>query len=277
MPGGISNIDICNWQYIGGYASNPKIAIDFYTTATAATIKGPWNQLTGALPYDVTVFDLFHTFFTSATFFGQLAYDIGIGAAGLEKLILPNAIVTCGANNNASQNLVRVPLQIPAGTRVAFRYAVTSTGNSFPLGIAMHGYSGDEWEDGYNGTEDMGVTISGTNYTTTFVPSTESAASGAWTQVIASTNREYSGLMVGLHSVVQDSTNFPDVVCDIGVGAAGSEEIIIKDCMWDASKSFMRLFSGVQIPAGSRLAVRGNTDTSAYAGTAGCSLYGIYQ
>lgn len=281
MPGGILfGQEICNPQYIGGQNSSPAADYDYFTVPASVNTKGSWNQLVASAAYDICLLDISYNGFFSSSGFGQIAMDIGIGASGSEVVLIPNLVFGCGINDYDFYSNFQIPVQIKAGTRIAMRYQTTSTTlNSFPLGIRVEAYSGEIHRmEGAAGVDAIGVgTLTGSPYATNFTPGNSSTGKGSWTQLVASTSRDYMGLFVSYVPTAGDTTNFPDLNIDIGIGASGSEQVIIPDMMLDQVINGYHRLIPTPIPAGSRLAVRGVGDTAAVAGTSSVVVYGIYQ
>lgn len=98
------------------------------------------------------------------------------------------------------------------------------------------------------------MSTSGTT-TATNLPSNASAnTKGAWTQLIASTAFEAQGFYASFRGVVASQ----DVLFDIGIGGAGSEQAIISNMAF--SQQTLRVAAGVyiplNIPKGSRISAR---------------------
>lgn len=84
---------------------------------------------------------------------------------------------------------------------------------------------------------------------------------GAWAQAIASLSGDTYGLMITIHNSATSAANRTYAV-DIGVGAAGSEVVIIPDLIGSSAAAYGSVGGGhhyyfpIFIPAGSRVAVR---------------------
>lgn len=82
---------------------------------------------------------------------------------------------------------------------------------------------------------------------------------GAWGEVIASTGKNASGLLV----IVGGGTT-GEFLYDIGIGASGSEKVLLANLYFGMAHSsqyrnFMSFFLPIFIPAGSRISVRGQS------------------
>jgi hypothetical protein len=88
---------------------------------------------------------------------------------------------------------------------------------------------------------------------------------GAWIQLIASTPYDAYGIWVSIEGLSANNTNTAYLV-DIGVGPAGSEQVVLPNLdAWGADSTgwAIRLYwFPVYIPAGSRIAARGQSVTA---------------
>lgn len=271
--------EIANGLYIGNYtnATGVPIAYDFFGTSTNANTKTGWNQLSGGISSDVVQLFIETKLFESATASAQVAIDIGVGASGFEQPLISNLVTSVPANTGQLMHL-QVPVTIQAGARVTMRYATSqaSSVQGFPLGISIKGYDGAFQTEGYGAVEAVNGTFgASTPYSTSFTPGLKTE--GSWTQLVGSTTRNYDGFLVGLDQQGNyDSTNGPQIITDIGIGPSGSEQPMALSIFWDTFQSKIWGPFFFPIPMGSRISVRGATDTAANTGGSGCVVYGIY-
>jgi len=128
--------------------------------------------------------------------------------------------------------------------------------------------------EGVAGYDSIGFS-SATTLGTPFTPA--GFAKSAWTQVIASTVRDYMGLMCSFDG--QGTNAYYELAAiDIGLGASGSEVVLIPDIPAYTAGTAINGGNGfypVDVPSGSRLSVRG---AIAYnPPTMGATLYGAYK
>lgn len=276
MPGGFpAGLGLCNSMFLGETGAQ-VYPIVWPSVAASANTKGSWFELSASTSADICWLEIYADPFESATAGVMIAIDIGIGASGSEQTIISNLLVSVPTNYS---ELLRTafPLQIPAGTRVAVRLACTTVANTAPVELTVVGYDGEFPQmEGCAGVEGIGVSFSSSPYSTAFTPGA-SGALGSWTQIIASTTRDYYGLVVSHDGQMTIDPNFPFVNSDIGIGASGSEQVLIKDLLWQQQHTFVSELFPVQVPAGSRLSVRGTLSTAiGSGGLYGCSLFGVY-
>jgi hypothetical protein len=103
----------------------------------------------------------------------------------------------------------------------------------------------------------------------TFTCDVAAHTKGAWAELIASTTAESNLLWLKFY-LIAISGQATGTLIDIGVGAAGSESVIIGDVA--VGSAFLNapdqaFFVPVNVPAGSRIAVRGQSVRSSQTGT----------
>lgn len=202
--------------------------------------------------------------------------DIGVGPSGSEKILLPNLLVECNANGS-SQGRTQLPLQIPAGTPISFRFCETSPSSvqNFPAGLHLIGFDGGFVQgEGFAGADDIGTSVSGSPYSTTL-----SAAGinsfGSWTQLVASTANDYAGFLIFVgQQGAGDTTNFPWTAFQFGIGAAAAE-IAVEEVAVQTNWGGMFDFVPLAVPAGTRLSGRAAHATSTTE-VAGMAVFGVY-
>lgn len=108
---------------------------------------------------------------------------------------------------------------------------------------------------------------------TAIAPSATINTKGSWTQLIASTPEDMIALMIRI-AYSNGGGNDTGAQIDIGIGASGSEQVLIPNVNLNcaaATASFASiLFSGLfplQIPAGSRLSARSAANIATFSGT----------
>lgn len=199
---------------------------------------------------------------------GEFLIDIGIGAAGSEQVIIPNlhASRPTGGSRNGRNYVFPCGL-IPAGTRISARCQASDTPNSSQVlvhllsgGFPLSGLIGAVIDDIGTNTADSGGTQ--------VDPGATANTKGAYSQLVATSTRRYRGLMVFTGS--QGNLAMADArwLVDIAIGAASSEKIIIPDILFVSGSLTDIITPGaagpflVDIPSGTRLAARAQSDTN---------------
>ena len=241
-------------------------------TSGAAHTYGSWTQIKAANTYasEYCVVMLSNNF-TSAT--TQNAYvDIGIGTSAAD--VFPIIDKLCGSH--AAAGLGRsyfLPIRIPAGMNIYARHQNTVASKNISVQISTFG--GNMNPGNYPCFAEavaLGATIASTTGTTV---TPGASAEGAWTQIVASTTEDFSGLMIsGVFNV--DTTLTANLVTtfDIGIGASGQEKSVGENILVNmpagqvATSSDERAVSVsyptlIGVPVGSRISVRASGSTTA--------------
>jgi hypothetical protein len=182
----------------------------------------------------------------------------------------------CSWNQAYPATGVWLPVYIKAGTRIAVRFQInshvsTGAGGEDILMINMQGLTTNfDWANGYDNLNFVAASTSGTQ----MFPNATNNVKGPWSQIIASTARAYKALLLELDWGKRwQSANY---LIDIGIGAAGSEVVIIPNWSTDsqqASNSF--LLMPIPVAAGQRIAARLQTAGDSGDGTS-IVIHGVY-
>lgn len=246
-----------------GWAASQYTRTAVVASGTAHA-KGAWTQIVAATSETWRGFILIvGQRFTAATDSSSLL-DIGIGAEGSEVVVL--ADVPVGYQLGAS---VPIPLEIPAGVRVAMRRQDAVGGNS--TAYALHPFTGTA----FGGNPACGAAVTyGTNSSTSKgVSATASAVNtwGDWAEVTSATTAPIRRMLVGIqgNGLTDLGTNSAFSV-EIGAGAAGSEVGLTRIGSFTASAELINAYGWtaglptipgvvpltVNVPEGTRLAAR---------------------
>lgn len=189
----------------------------------------------------------------------SLLIDLAITTGGSETIVAPNLLLGYHAPRS-----ILLPLHIPAGATLRMRGQ--SGGASFSIPCRVTAYLGEP-DSGL--TTPGKITAYGVNTGTTAgasaVPS--GASKGNWVQLTAATTAPIHALMVlaQASSISGSDTTF---LADIGVGASGSETVIVPNTLWRQYDPYIYPMSphflplSMSIPAGTRLAARCAMDFS---------------
>lgn len=235
------------------------------TSSATANTKGTWTQLIAS------------TAFTSSALIVLLngpgvpvLLDVGVGASGSEVAIVSNIHASAPAGTGGNLPIsVLFPIAIPAGSRVSARLAA-STGSS--------GASMNAWVIGGGFGQDPPMSlvttygaVTGTSRGTSVDPGATANTKGVWVQMVASTTSSIDRLVIGAGNRGNASAAQTGWLADVGVGASGSEAVLIPNYRIVAStnNTLAPTYSHVMpvsIPAGSRLAVRSQCGITASPG-----------
>lgn len=184
--------------------------------------------------------------------------DIGVGSAGSE-VVIARELWNIKNNLNASfMSHYRLPLNIPAGSRVCIRRTTQKGVHTASLRYTMSLYGGPTYRT-YSNCDMLGRVTS---------PSATANVYSAWLEINAAVSYDYKEIIVGHVNPFDGAQQTAYQQTDIGIGAASSEVVIM-----EASASGTNLNDDlttkihsdrlpIPIPAGSRVAARVmNTDT----------------
>jgi len=183
------------------------------------------------------------------------ATDIAIGSAGNEEILLPDFAIT-GYKVFAESSKAFIPVYIPAGSRISARTACfigLSPAYIHLVGVAA---SGGGAGGGIVTTYGRGADFSGTFMDS----STSTNTKGSWYELTASTTADIRQLIYFMGKFSNTADSDASFLVDIGIGGAGSEEIIVANQLF-ASNSSEKLNGGlgvapIYIPKGTRIAAR---------------------
>lgn len=252
-------------------------AYDNVTSGSGAGVKGAWKELHASLPCALRSFDVVILGGETGVWFIN---DVGIGAAGSEVVIVPNLLFQSFSDFGAEgRSLHTIPYPLPAGTRVAMRSASNVAAPKVTrCAIVGHAGVGHDNHRGIQRVQQWGTStssVTGLNVD----PGGTVNTKGAWVQFVASTPYPIRRLMIAV--VPTSAVAFMAWAVDIGIGAAGSEVVLIPDIPFhaaDIGKAIVpsgHIFD-VSLPAGVRLAVRALCEsTTAGARVLAFSLYGM--
>lgn len=217
------------------------------TASGSANTKGSWTQLAASCPFNATGLIL-----NTIVPLGSALIDIGIGGAGSEQIIIPNIATFTGSTGTNFFVSEVMPVMIPSGTRVAARIAGSSGSVSAYIKaqfVAFNGHLPLQTATDY-GTD-------AANSRGTAVTTGSTGAKGSWAQMTASCE-EITWLLwsfLGQNTLANSNWAF-----DLGVGGAGSEQVIIPDVYNTTNPVYTfclpQLLLPVRIAKGSRIAVR---------------------
>lgn len=268
--------------YTQDYAANSTIAVAASAgnlgvapnAGGTANTKGAWSQIVASTAADCSIVCVQTFGLKSTTTVNGISVDIGVGAAGSEKVLIPDLLHWYNAvvNNFIVVNSVVFPLNIPSGTRIAARAQadLATPGTTLQCNVILFD-PGFGVPEGCAGVDAIGFVAATT--TGTAVTPGASGAKGSYAQLVASTARDYCGFFLSEFQGVNAGYR----TLDIAIGAAASEQIIIPDIFsfnpWFTS--FLPYYP-VPVPSGVRLSMR-VSDTKPDTSNGLVVIYGVYQ
>jgi hypothetical protein len=131
------------------------------------------------------------------------------------------------------------------------------------------------WPLGDAGQQLDGGRVTSTSLLTTVTASTTTHTKGAWAQMIAATTFEASWLQVHLGQTgVAVAASNSQTLLDVGVGASGSEQVVVPNIAIGGSLPFASWLFPLVVPSGSRIALRIQSAVASKNVTAGVMVMG---
>jgi hypothetical protein len=217
-------------------------------------------QLTASTDFDA---DGLWVFFINISTGIDCVFDIGLGAAGSERILIPDIMFrgeeTDGPNIGFSARFF--PVSIPAGTRLAVRSATPDAGGEIRVSVLLQ-KGGLLAPQPYQRVATYGVpgTLA-VPYATLVDPGASANTKGSWVQFVSSTPFDVKGIVLSLGSATGILTT-ARWSWDIGIGASGSEVVRVPDlgaALQSTTEQYEYaggLFIPIDIPAGVRVAIR---------------------
>ncbi len=258
----------------GIFAGSNRYQGQAITNATpGVNAKGTWAQVTASTPFNSCGVVVQWRGNAGAPYYALI--DIGIGASGSELVIVPNI---AGGNVSNTDDIWNQPIifhcEIPAGTRVAVRAAASSSSTT-QISIGFVAAAFDSLP-ALSLITDYGSSVGSSRGTLVTMPG---SGTGSWAQITASTSSAMR--MMGIMITSNTTTNGIEFKLDIGIGAAGSEQVVLSQLSFLGRPSTRGVFPQhlfwlpVDIPAGTRLAARftfiGGTVSNFYVSIMGAS------
>lgn len=229
------------------------------TTVTASTTvntPGNWTQMYSATPFPASYIALFigNSGILASGVNSQTLFDIGVGLAGAEQLIVQDVAI----GGTAQFAAWHFPLTVPSGSRLSMRLRSVTASKACLFGMMLYG-GGSGIESGHLATTYGAVTATsrGTVLATPAAANTKSA----WTVISAATTSPMRWMTIGTAAPNTATSAAANGLMDIGVGAAGVESVLIADIPYRTSTAEDILAAWpmtypVNLPAGVRLVAR---------------------
>lgn len=227
------------------------------TASATPHTKGSWTDLIASTPFACCAILLSSIIDIGASSTDtSVLIDIGIGNTGdaVDATLVAN--IPIGAYQNNCN--IWVPCHVPAGVRVAGRIQGAVVSETWvPFVWALEAGSPPLWA-GYAFGEAIGIN------TATSGPTTGDLTDNAWDEAVASSGRAYKALSFHPCQVPGDNTLTAVEVysVEIGVGGSGAEQVLGEFTVETQSSEELSRPLGawieVNVPAGSRLAIRKN-------------------
>jgi hypothetical protein len=255
-----------------------------------ANTKGSWTQLIASTTDAAFGIFVILNAVAEQELVRNILVDIGIGAAGSEVVLLPDLHAGFAAHLRTGTQVADTsvlspgcksaffPIFVPSGSRLAARAAASLASDTVDVHLILWGKTPQPMWVGSR-VDAYGVVSASSRGTAV---NAGNNAEGAWAQLVASTSLDHQAwvLMGGNRDTGGYATAGETYSFDLGVGAAGSEQIIGENWIFGVSKHsaitgpFPPLPVYAPVPAGSRIAARA-ASTAAAVTTVDAIAYGI--
>jgi hypothetical protein len=241
--------------------------------AASAAVKGAAAEVFSATDFDTYLVGVGLAGTQAAAVNSDAAMDLLVGAA-TEEVLIPDVLCgerfAFGGGGTGLGPIIVLPVYIPAGTRIAARYACARLSHTSRALVWLWGGDGvPPFRVGRKVTT-YGITTLPDG--TTVVPGASGAA-GSHTQIVASTTERHFAFMPSFQ--INNDTNMVAraITIAMGIGAATEEELT--QTWWmgtgtgeDISGMFPSFPAFADVPSGTRLTLRAsNSGTNdAYSG-----------
>lgn len=221
----------------------------------AGGVYGSYVQLIASTDYDS-----YGLIVWSAANLSYSQYQIAVGGAGSEV----NIAHIPGAGSIGGGVAMFVPVFVPAGSRLSARTASAGSTQTTWLSCSLVRANSNVPLVSYGRL----LGYSGTSVPPIVDCGATAHTKGAYTQIIASTTNDAKGFSLLVANNPSNSTAL-DCLLDLAVGAAGSEQIVLSNA-YHRCAAYREIASSIgpiwtPIPAGSRIAARGQCNQTAAA------------
>jgi hypothetical protein len=232
-----------------------RIVTGLVSNAEAVTVntKGAWATVLDPCPYDAVLY------VSARIYIGDCLYDIGIGAAGSEQVVMSNVLTTSGysSGNYKTTNCI-FPVTVPKGSRIAvrrqcsvnpgyFRIAIhpvpAATGIIAPLSSCT--------TIGDNTADSGGTAVD---------PGASALTKGSYVQLTAGLDRPVRAIILAAGDRRNATMSIAEWTVDIAIGAGN--DIVVPDIALFSHSNSDTIFPEismpfpVNIPAGEAISVR---------------------
>jgi hypothetical protein len=239
-------------------ANSKPIAVN---PSASANTKGAWVTLFASTPFES---NMMRVMFSNAAGYSSMV-DIAVGAAGYEVVIVPNLAIRAGPFGPIGVEYV-LPMCVGEGVRLAARSQSTGTSQTIKVAAMLCG-SGFPSLTGFSQCETLGADTSTTQMGAPITLNTMTInTKSSWAQLTAATVTEIQAISIAIGARPSATADAARVL-DVGIGAAGSEVVLIPDLTYQLYYDYnvgARVIGPLpcRIPAGSRLACRVQANTS---------------
>lgn len=241
------------------YPAGPTATGVTVTTGGSAHTKGANAELAAATAFACTMVRLFVQFTTNTA--GRVyLIDIATGAAGAEVVVAANILLDGGGGSAVGGGgCIDLPLAIPAGERIAVSAQSGATSVTLVAAITLKRVG---TTPGITSFTTYGANT-GASRGTAIDPGASANTKGLWTELTASSASTIQALLLSVGFGGNGAPSTARWYVDLGIGASGSETVIVPDVQIEAFESnntygwaFRSYLMFPYIPSGTRVAAR---------------------
>lgn len=225
-------------------------------TAGASNVKGAWVEGLAATPFDACGF-LFQT--SSSNSNANYLFDMGIGTAGNEIVVMPNFLISPPIASMAGSSAY-FPVRIPKGSRISFRIqsgTAAATASAHALFVA----AGFGQDPGFSRITDYGVLSSGATDSTSLNPGGTINTKGSWVTLSGNGASTPYPIKYMIVNVQTNNTAASAAAWKLDIGIGATPTIIVPDLIVRVNGTTDQVLHStfslpVRIPAGVALKAR---------------------
>lgn len=230
------------------------------STSGGAHVKGSWLELIASTSFDYANLILN---MRSSTTNRTTIFDVAVGSIGNEEIVIEDFYpVLYGANRMGVS--LDLPVHIPEGSRISVRNQ--SNASATVVGVWGHGVSGSfASPEPVSKFVSYGVDLAATKGTV-IDPGAVDDTKGIYSELTSSTSDDIKGMFIAIGDNINQFAGNNSWLLDVAIGANSSEEIIIANIHVHQSPDENMMpsiqFFPINIPAGTRIAVRAQSTTN---------------
>lgn len=225
--------------------------------------KSAWVELVGSVDHDTCGMYYYCGYYASGV--DDNLFDIAVGAAGSEVVIVANIQSTVAYRTVETVHAMYIPLSIKRGQRISMRARSYGTTALIRHTIILQ-FAGGWLPNSYARSATYGITESDCGGVLVD-PGATTGTWGSWSEITASTTSDIQFLVMCIGARDNAALTTAQWGYQIAVGASGNEVVIVADLSVVTHGTTDTLTPGfhmvhAHIPAGARIAVRSRCSIS---------------
>lgn len=222
------------------------------TANASANTKGSYTELIASTAFDAQAIMIG---FGLQSVNGSMLFDIAVGGAGSEVVVIPD-ILSASKNCNEAQSFI-LPFSCPAGSRVSARCQGTTGAMTKEIVVTLV----SRWMLPFSRLTTYGA-ATGSSRGVSVDGGGSANTKGAYTQIVASTTNKIRALWILTGHQADTTRTTCNYLMDFSIGGAGSEQIVLGDLILGCDANHDSILPAVfgpffvDIPSVTRLAAR---------------------